>query len=165
MRTDPPDSGPELAALTGFLDYQRETMLMKADGLSREQLAQPLSPSPTRSAGCSTTWPGSRTPGSGAASPACRRRSGGPAPTRPSTPTGSSAPPPTSIPTSCASGTGRPAPTAAQAASLDQLSARPRRDGAHVDVRWILIHMVEETARHVRHADPLRESIDGAVGE
>jgi hypothetical protein len=34
-----------------------------------------------------------------------------------------------------------------------------------VDLRWILIHMIEETARHAGHADLLRESIDGAVGE
>ena len=53
----------------------------------------------------------------------------------------------------------------AQARDLDQLSARPRRDGPHVDLRWILIHMIEETARHAGHADLLREAIDGSVGE
>jgi hypothetical protein len=31
--------------------------------------------------------------------------------------------------------------------------------------RWILIHMIEETARHVGHADILREQLDGATGE
>ncbi len=30
--------------------------------------------------------------------------------------------------------------------------------------RWVLIHMVEETARHAGHADILREQIDGTVG-
>ena len=34
-----------------------------------------------------------------------------------------------------------------------------------VTLRWILVHMVEEYARHNGHADLLRESIDGAVGE
>ncbi len=32
-------------------------------------------------------------------------------------------------------------------------------------LRWVLVHMVEEYARHNGHADVLRESIDGATGE
>jgi hypothetical protein len=31
-------------------------------------------------------------------------------------------------------------------------------------MRWVLVHMIEETARHAGHADILREQIDGAVG-
>ena len=34
-----------------------------------------------------------------------------------------------------------------------------------VTLRWALFHMIEETARHVGHADLIRESIDGAVGQ
>ncbi|MEU7599559.1 DinB family protein [Streptomyces sp. NPDC040724] len=34
----------------------------------------------------------------------------------------------------------------------------------NVSLRWVLIHMVEEYARHNGHADLLRERIDGAVG-
>ena len=34
-----------------------------------------------------------------------------------------------------------------------------------VSHRWILIHMIEETARHAGHADILRELIDGSVGD
>jgi hypothetical protein len=30
-------------------------------------------------------------------------------------------------------------------------------------VRWVLVHVVEETARHAGHADILREAIDGAT--
>jgi len=33
-----------------------------------------------------------------------------------------------------------------------------------VSLRRIMVHMIEETARHVGHADSLREYIDGAVG-
>ena len=33
-----------------------------------------------------------------------------------------------------------------------------------VSLRWIYIHMIEETARHAGHADILREQLDGAVG-
>lgn len=37
--------------------------------------------------------------------------------------------------------------------------------GDTVTLRWVLIHMVEETARHAGHADILRELIDGATGD
>lgn len=36
--------------------------------------------------------------------------------------------------------------------------------GEHLDLRWVLVHMVEETGRHAGHADILRELIDGATG-
>jgi hypothetical protein len=35
-------------------------------------------------------------------------------------------------------------------------------ESAHLSVRWILLHLIEETARHAGHADIIRESIDGA---
>lgn len=34
----------------------------------------------------------------------------------------------------------------------------------HPDLRWVLLHMIEETARHLGHADLIRQSIDGAIG-
>jgi hypothetical protein len=34
-----------------------------------------------------------------------------------------------------------------------------------MSLRWVLVHMVEEYARHLGHADPLRQGIDGAVGQ
>jgi uncharacterized damage-inducible protein DinB len=39
------------------------------------------------------------------------------------------------------------------------------RDGTKVSLRWVLAHLVEEYARHVGHADILREQIDGRVGQ
>jgi Protein of unknown function (DUF664) len=33
-----------------------------------------------------------------------------------------------------------------------------------VSLRWIYVHMIEESARHVGHADILREQTDGATG-
>jgi len=36
---------------------------------------------------------------------------------------------------------------------------------ARVSLRWVLVHMIEEYARHNGHADLLRESIDGETGE
>jgi uncharacterized damage-inducible protein DinB len=38
-------------------------------------------------------------------------------------------------------------------------------DGRTPSLRWIVVHMIEEYARHNGHADLLRESIDGATGE
>ena len=38
--------------------------------------------------------------------------------------------------------------------------AQPRRS-----LRWILIHLIEETARHAGHADLMREMADGQTGE
>ena len=52
----------------------------------------------------------------------------------------------------------------AAAPSLDVLAARPTRLGA-ASLRWILVHMIEEYARHNGHADLLRERIDGATGD
>jgi uncharacterized damage-inducible protein DinB len=37
--------------------------------------------------------------------------------------------------------------------------------GATVSLRWVLIHMIEETARHAGHMDILRELLDGATGD
>ena len=49
---------------------------------------------------------------------------------------------------------------------LDRRSvAVSRRSGEPFDLRWVLLHMIEETARHAGHADLLREAIDGRVGE
>ena len=45
---------------------------------------------------------------------------------------------------------------------LDTLAVRERH-GAHPSLRWVLVHLVEEYARHCGHADLIRESIDGAV--
>lgn len=39
-----------------------------------------------------------------------------------------------------------------------------QRRGAPVSLRWILVHMIEEYARHNGHADLLRQRIDGSVG-
>lgn len=48
-------------------------------------------------------------------------------------------------------------------ASLEDLSALSNTHGDRWSLRWILVHMIEEYARHCGHADLLRESIDGDV--
>ena len=47
--------------------------------------------------------------------------------------------------------------------ALDHVVPHPYLD--HVSMRWILLHMIEETARHAGHADILREQIDGSTGD
>jgi uncharacterized damage-inducible protein DinB len=42
--------------------------------------------------------------------------------------------------------------------------AVPEPDMGQVSLRWIYVHMIEETARHAGHADILREQTDGAAG-
>ena len=51
------------------------------------------------------------------------------------------------------------------AGGLGQLAGRRWPDGRAPSLRWILVHMIEEYARHNGHADLLRESIDGETGE
>lgn len=48
---------------------------------------------------------------------------------------------------------------------LDQLCRRRWRDGRAPSLRRTLIDLIEEYARHTGHADLIRESIDGLVGE
>ncbi len=45
------------------------------------------------------------------------------------------------------------------ARALDQSCARP--DVVDCNLRWVLLHMIEETARHAGHADLIRETLDG----
>ncbi|WP_327705525.1 DinB family protein [Streptomyces decoyicus] len=56
----------------------------------------------------------------------------------------------------------------AAAASLDDTGKLSGREaeylGAQVSLRWILVHMIEEYARHNGHADLIRESVDGTTG-
>jgi Protein of unknown function (DUF664) len=39
------------------------------------------------------------------------------------------------------------------------------RDQGRVSLRWIYVHIIREHARHIGHADILREQIDGATGD
>jgi uncharacterized damage-inducible protein DinB len=55
--------------------------------------------------------------------------------------------------------------TVASAGSLDQMSELTQPDGFRPSLRWIMLHMIEEYARHCGHADMIRQSIDGATGD
>ena len=44
--------------------------------------------------------------------------------------------------------------------SLDAVAAVPSYGKGPVNLRWILVHMIDETARHAGHLDLLRDAID-----
>jgi hypothetical protein len=52
----------------------------------------------------------------------------------------------------------------ARTAGLDELCRGDDSASEPVNLRWILAHLLEETARHAGHADILRELIDGSTG-
>ena len=49
-------------------------------------------------------------------------------------------------------------------ADAESLESTVRRGEREFSLRWILTHMIDETARHAGHMDILREQIDGATG-
>ena len=51
----------------------------------------------------------------------------------------------------------------AAAPSLDQRSVRAHHD-VQPELRWVLVHVIDETARHAGHLDILRELVDGETG-
>ncbi|GAA1350173.1 DinB family protein [Streptomyces beijiangensis] len=50
------------------------------------------------------------------------------------------------------------------AASLDDIGRHPDFHSSSANLRWMLIHLIEETGRHAGHADIVRELLDGAKG-
>jgi uncharacterized damage-inducible protein DinB len=58
----------------------------------------------------------------------------------------------------------RGAATDAAVWSIASLS-EPTRLGDATDLRWVLLHLINETARHAGHADATRQLLDGAAGE
>ncbi len=164
-RVDPPLLGSERATLVSFLDWHRATLALKCEGLSDEQLRRQSMPPSTLSllglvrhlAEVERTW--------------FRRVLAG-----------------EDVPL-VYSDTGdyqvaydaREADVAeafaswraeiehsrrieAAAPDLD-LTGHQTTWGEDVSLRWVLVHMVEEYARHNGHADLLREGLDGRTGE
>ena len=166
-RVDPPDNGPEKEMLEGYLDFHRATLLMKCDGLSNEQLRERSVPTSNltllgmvrhlveveihwfrnifKDEGIGSIYFTDERPNDdfddlhGAEPEEVFER----------------------YRKECDA-----LREVVRAASLDDLSALPsRRTGEHFSLRWIMLHMIEEYARHNGHADLLREAIDGETGE
>jgi len=171
VRTDPPESGTEADQLAAFLDFQRETVLLKCEGLTGEQLAQAAVPSSGLTLGgllnhlalVEDSW--------------LRVRFLGEEPVPPWDRIDWDADPDWEFRTAATTDPDelrdryrtaceRSRAVVRATGDLDRLSVEvSRRTGAQFDLRWIVLHMIEETARHAGHADLLREAIDGTVGE
>lgn len=161
-RIDPPLTGSEKELLESFLDYHRATLLWKIDGLSSADLKRSMTPSGLSLLGLvkhlayverswfQAVFAGDDVPFPWSdADPDADWRIEGE----------DDAP---SIRALYDGETERSRRIVA-AASLDDLARGRSREP--VSLRWIMVHMIEETARHNGHADLMRESIDGAVGE
>ncbi|MEV8456574.1 DinB family protein [Streptomyces sp. NPDC052095] len=48
--------------------------------------------------------------------------------------------------------------------SLDETGRHPDFEASGAGLRWIMLHMIEETARHAGHLDAIREILDGRTG-
>jgi len=55
---------------------------------------------------------------------------------------------------------GRSREAAGRFESLDALAVAPSFSDGPVNLRWIMVHMIDETARHAGHLDLLRDEID-----
>ena len=51
-----------------------------------------------------------------------------------------------------------------ETSGLDERARISEPGSPGVNLRWILMHLLEETARHAGHADILRELLDGSTG-
>jgi uncharacterized damage-inducible protein DinB len=172
-RVDPPLHGDEVATLRAFLTYHRDTLRRKCSGLTQEQLAQPLPPSDMTLGGMmkhlalvESQWFDHFFRGLALAPPfdtadwdsfpdwefdSSRHDS------------------PEELRVLFDEAVRRADAVVDDAlgrGGLEQESARTSpRTGQTFTLRWILVHMIEEYARHNGHADLIRESIDGHKGE
>jgi len=169
MRIDPDPLGSELQLLGQYLDYQRETVLLKTAGLSGEQLAQRFRPSELTLAGLlyhlalvEESWMEVRFLGRPERDPWV----GVDWDTDPNWEFRTAADlRPEELRQRYREACDRSRQVVSEATSLDQQSVQPLRDGTHFSLGWVLLHLIEETARHAGHTDLLREAIDGTVGE
>ncbi|GII21583.1 hypothetical protein Pme01_11800 [Planosporangium mesophilum] len=152
-------TGTERDVLEAFLDFHRGVVRSKVSGVSDEDARRRLVPSETTLAGLikhltvvERTWfPELLT---GPSSPAPGADDGfqvGPAETI----------------GSLIAGYDRACEVSREVAAgfaLDDVVTHPHPQLGQVSLRWIMVHVIEETARHAGHADILREQTDGATG-
>jgi uncharacterized damage-inducible protein DinB len=161
-RPEPPHAGSEVETLNGFLDFQRATLLWKLEGLDDQQLRRAMVPSGTSLLGIvkhlayvERSWFQRVWAGQEVSFPWTEEDPDADWRIEPDETTQDVL---ALYDGECA----RSREIVAAATSLDE-TAKVR--WGKVSRRWILTHMIEETARHVGHADILREQLDGATGE
>jgi uncharacterized damage-inducible protein DinB len=169
-RVEPPQQADELTTLLAYLDYHRRTLVEKVSGLTAEQLARTLPPSSLTLGGLvkhlalvEDNWFVERMAGRPAPEPWARapfdddpdwdfHSAGGHTPAE--------------LVALYDDACARSRAVVAELGSPEARSARVRPlTGEPFTLRWLLLHMIEETARHNGHADLLREAIDGATGQ
>jgi uncharacterized damage-inducible protein DinB len=167
VRPEPPEHADERTTLVAFLDYFRATLLMKAEGLTDEQSrAATVEPSILSIAGLlrhmaevERHWFQHYLRGD-----ARDRMFWGD-----DDPDGDMHIPADTTLADCVAVYEREieiSRSITRGHALDDLAATiDQSDGWQPNLRWILVHMIEEYARHCGHADLIRERIDGAVGD
>ncbi|HZA41193.1 MAG TPA: DinB family protein [Actinomycetota bacterium] len=162
MRYGAPVAGGEKEVLAGFLDHYRSTMLEICSGLSEDQLRRAMVPSGTSLLGMihhlvyvERGWFDEAIAGLAVDYPFDEDDPD----------VDFRVPPDMSVDDvfdlyrqQCA----RSREILKEVALDDQIKGEAR--SADYNVRWVVVHMIEETARHAGHADILREQIDGATG-
>jgi uncharacterized damage-inducible protein DinB len=170
VRVEPELQGSEAELIRGFLDYQRATFVQKINGLDRVQFGQRIASSDLTLAGLTKhlalvedSWFQERFLGREEPEP----WASAPFDDDPDWEFHSALDDETTSLVGlyeAACDRSRSAVDGAQ--SFDQLSAQAdRKTGERFNLRWIMLHLIEETARHNGHADLLREAVDGAAGE
>ena len=174
-RVDPPLQAGEAETLLSFLDYHRDTLRMKTAGLGVDELDRRLSPSTMTLGGLLShmtlvedSWFSVVLAGNPPAAPwddvdweadndwDWHRASGLDL---------------EALIAGYHESVTRADALIASALERDGLEAASVRASRRTDpgtpysLRWIVLHMIEEYARHNGHADLIRESIDGQVGE
>ena len=161
MARRPPTTGGEKESLHGFLDKQRDVMLWKLEGLDDEQLRRPMTPTGTNLLGlvkhlaaveygwfCLTFGRETEPLPFDEDDEAADLRVG-----------------PNESTEDVVVFYGRARVAADEVITeLDLDDTGTSWSGGTVSLRWVLLHMIEETARHAGHADIVRELIDGATG-
>jgi len=158
-RTPPPDDSDERATLTAFLEYLRSSVVAKLAGVDDDAAKRPQVPS-----GTSIYWLGTHL--SAVEINQFQRILDG----RPSERIVPPAPPAIEFDTMSAV-IDRYETACAESRrileSFDELDTLGRgvgRKGDRRNLRWVLTHMIEETARHAGHLDILREQLDETTG-
>ncbi len=161
-RVDPPPAAPEHETLTAFLDYHRATLVRKVDGLSDAALRHSIVPSGITLLGMikhlahvERWWFHSVFADQDIAFPWTDADPDADWRIEP----GETAQDMLDLYRAAVEQSRRIVSTA----HLDDHARKPGRE--EYTLRWIVVHMIEETARHNGHADIMRELSDGSTGE